>query len=372
MRIPDLGRVSSIALKEVRHILRDPFTLAMALGMPAILVTFFGFIIDFNYRDIKIMVEDRDHSRASRELAETFSASGYFRTLPRPPGADPAKYLDSGKAFGVLILERDFGKHASMGSPAKAQLLIDVADNSKTGVILSYLSGTVESATKKISGAKLKAPVEIKTRFLFNPELNSQWFIIPGLSVIIIGLVSVLLTALTVAREWENGSMELLLSTPVRPGEIIAGKLAPYTVLGLGAVAFVYAAARLVFGVPFLGSLLVYGISCVLFLTVALAQGLLISVVTREQRLAMQFSIVSGLLPSMLLSGFIFPIESMNVFFRYLTFILPPRWFMWISRGIFLRGAGMLDILPSFAMLSLLGLVLISLAVKKFKSDLEP
>ena len=365
-------RAWSIALKEFKHILRDPFTLAMALGMPVILLIFFGFIIDFNYRDIKILVEDRDRSRASRELAETFSASGYFRVLPRPPGANPAKYLDSDKAFGALVIERDFGKRAAMGLPARAQLLVDGADNSKTGVVMSYLSGVVRSAAGKISGAKPREGVEIKTRFLFNPELNSRWFIIPGLSVIIIGLVAVLLTALTVAREWENGSMELLLSTPARPGEIIAGKLAPYTLLGFGAVAIVYAAARLVFGIPFLGSMAVYAVSCVVFVTVALAQGLLISVVTREQRLAMQFSIVSGLLPSLLLSGFIFPIESMNAFFRYFTFILPPRWFMWISRGIFLRGAGIMDILPSFAMLSLLGLILITLAVKRFKSDLEP
>ncbi|HOX23094.1 MAG TPA: ABC transporter permease subunit, partial [Elusimicrobiales bacterium] len=206
----------------------------------------------------------------------------------------------------------------------------------------------------------------------FNHELNSRWFIIPGLTVVICGLIGILLTALTVAREWENGSMEMLLSTPARPAAIIAGKLAPYLLLGFCGVVFVYGAARLVFGVPFCGSHALYALSCVLFLLAATAQGLFISIATRQQQLAMQFSIVSGLLPSLLLSGFVFPIESMPLFFRYFTFILPPRWFMEISRGIFLKGATLADLWPQLLMQAALCAILIKLALKKFKTDLEP
>ena len=214
--------------------------------------------------------------------------------------------------------------------------------------------------------------MELRTRFLFNPELNSRWFIVTGLFVVAVGVLSILLTALTVAREWETGSMELLLSTPVRPLEIILGKLAPYMGLCLGAVALVYAAARLAFGVPFRGNHLVFLLACVLFLACTLAQGLLISVVTRQQQLAMQLSNITGLLPATLLSGFIFPVESMPLFFRVLTSLLPPRWFIDCCRGIFLKGAGLRELAVPLGALTLIATGLILLATKKFKRDLEP
>jgi ABC-2 type transport system permease protein len=185
-------------------------------------------------------------------------------------------------------------------------------------------------------------------------------------------ILSILLTALTVAREWENGSMELLLSTPVRPIEIIVGKLAPYGVLGITAVTFVYVVARTVFGVPFAGNLAVFGLGCLLFLVSYLAQGLLISVVTRKQVIAMQFSMMSGMLPSNLLSGFIFPIESMPLFFQYFTMLLPARWFMRIARDTFLKGSSLLDLAGSFLALSLFCALMILMATRRFKRDLEP
>ena len=167
-------------------------------------------------------------------------------------------------------------------------MLLDGSDNSTVGPILGYLGAIQTIASRRIGGFDPPEPVKVKTRFLFNPELNSRWFAVPGLAVAVMAILSVLLTALTVAREWEDGSMELLLSTPVEPLEIIVGKLAPYAVLGIIAVTFTYIMSRTVFGVPFEGSLITFGAGCMLFLAACLAQGLLISVVTRNQQIAMQ------------------------------------------------------------------------------------
>ncbi|MCX5783299.1 MAG: ABC transporter permease, partial [Elusimicrobia bacterium] len=219
-------RARSIAKKEFKHILRDPFTLAMALGMPVILLTFFGFIIDFNYKNISLVFFDKDNSRFSREFRETFSSSGYFNIMRAEPRMSDNKYLDSGEASGVITIKENFGKNISQGKTGEALLLLDGADNTKAGTALSYVYGIAEFYNRKFSPQSI-GPLELKTRFLFNPELNSRWFIVPGLSVVIIGLLSILLTALTIAREWETGSMELLLSTPVRPLEIILGKITP-------------------------------------------------------------------------------------------------------------------------------------------------
>jgi len=365
-------RARSIARKEIRHIRRDPFTLAMALGMPVLLVTFFGLVIDFDTKDIGVAAFDRDHSRPSRELLDIFSASGYFIVKPGPETAVPLALLDEGKATAVVAIEPGFSKDVARGQAAQVQVVLDGADNQAASSAMTYLDGVQRAATERLTGKPAADPVELRPRFLFNPELNSRWFTVTGLAVVVIGLVSILLTALTVAREWETGSMELLLSTPVQPLEIILGKLAPYCAIGLGGAALVYLAARFGFGVPFRGNHLLYLFATLLFLSSSLAQGLLISVVTRQQQLAMQMANISGMLPSLLLSGFMFPTESMPAFFQYATGVLAPRWFMEISRGLFLRGAGPGDLLKPLGALLLINLVLMALAAKKFKKDLEP
>lgn len=371
MGLFNAGRALSIALKETRHILRDPFTIGMAIGMPLVYVIFFGSVIDFNYRNVSITVEDRDKTRVSRELVETFTSSGYFRMEPLRAGESSFKPLQTERSSGVLIIEPGFGRKTLSGQQGGAQLLIDGADNSKAGALQSYLSGVSAAAGKRFAGERTDF-LRLKTRFLFNPELNSKYLTIPGLAVVLTGLISVLLTALTVAREWETGSMELLLSTPVRPMEIVVGKLLPYCALSFATVFLVYLAARLMFGVPFTGSHLLYTAGYLLFTVAALAQGLVISVITRQQQIAMQIAMISGLLPSLLLSGFLFAIESMPAFFQALVNVLPPRWFMVISRGIFLKGSGFADLIVPFAALLLLDALLVGLAVKKFKTDLEP
>ncbi|MEW5906394.1 MAG: ABC transporter permease [Elusimicrobiota bacterium] len=368
----DPRRAAAVARKEVMHIMRDPFTLVLVLGLPVVLVVFFGFAIDFDVKNLRLGVYDRDNTRHSRQAASVFGSSGYFLPEGASSPADAARGLDSGRYSAALLIEPGFGRDLGRGAPARAQFIVDGTDNSKAQAVLGYLPGITSAALRKTGSPAAADPVPLATRYMYNPELNSRWFVIPGLAVIIIGLLSILMTALTVAREWENGSMELLLSTPLRPAEIIAGKIAPYVLLVLGGVFFVNLVARLGFGVPFRGSHPLFLSGTLLFALACLSQGIVISVITRQQQLAMQLSMISGLLPSLLLSGFIFPVESMPAFFRYFTMILSPRWFMEAARGITIRGAGAADLaLPLLALGGLCALLLAA-AFRKFKTDLEP
>jgi ABC-2 type transport system permease protein len=366
-------RALSIARKETFHILRDPFTLTMATILPVLLVLIFGLAIEFNVKDIGLTVHDSDRSLSSRKLTEVFSSSQYFQITPtRGSTLDAILDLDSEHTKLVLIIDPDFEHNLNSEGNTKAQFILDGADNSTAGVILGYLGGIQQAASFKLTGIKTQYPIELKTRYLFNPELSSPWFIVPGLAVTVIAILSILLTALTVAREWETGSMELLLSTPVRPIEIIIGKLIPYTIIGLAAILLVVLVAILGFDIPFAGNVFLFGVGSFIFLIACLAQGMLISVLIRTQQLSMQIAMITGLLPSLLLSGFIFPLESMPKFFQNFTSILPSKWFMVISRGIFLKGADLLDLKIPFIALFTLSSILIIAATKKFKKDLEP
>ena len=366
------SRAAAVAHKEVYHVLRDPFTLMLALGLPVFMVFMFGFAIEFNVKDIHVAMFDADHSRSSRQLADTFGSSGYFIVdhVASPDAAQRALTGDHDRA--ALIVLADFEKDLYAGRTAHAQVLLDGSDNSTVGPILGYVGAIQTIVSRRIGGFDPPDPVNIKTRFLFNSELNSRWFAVPGLAVVVISILSVLLTALTVAREWEDGSMELLLSTPVEPLEIIVGKLTPYAGLGIMAVAFTYIMSRTVFDVPFEGSLITFGAGSVLFLAACLAQGLLISVVMRNQLIAMQVAIITGLVPAQLLSGFIFPIESMSAFFQYFTMILPARWFMVITRETYLKGSTLNEMGTAFAALGILCAIMVIAATRKFKKDLEP
>jgi ABC-type multidrug transport system, permease component len=367
----NISRTLSIARKEMAHILRDPFTLAMVIAMPIVMVLFFGYAIEFNLRKIPLGVFDPDKSESARELESIFTSSGYFVAKSFSSPRNLLQGIEEGKVKTALLFNKGFEKElGNFGS--NVQVLLDGTDNSSAASVLGYLGGLQRRAQVHFYPDLPRPPLDLQTRFLFNPELRSRWFVVPGLAAVIIALLSILLTALTVAREWENGSMELLLSTPVTPIEIIVGKLAPYAVMGLFAVFFVFALAIFVFQVPFQGSLFLYLIASLIFILTYLCQGLLISVVTRKQQLAMQMAMLSGLLPTILLSGFIFPIEHMPKFFKILTMAIPARWYIEISRRIYLRGAGITNMWFEYLMLLILFGILLTISVKKFKKDVEP
>ncbi|MEI6805249.1 MAG: ABC transporter permease [Myxococcaceae bacterium] len=365
-------RAAAVAKKEIYHVFRDPFTLGAAIGLPIFMVIIFGVAIEFNVKDIKLAVSDSDHSMSSRRLLDTFGSSDYF--IPHLV-ASPIEAIDnltSEKARATLIIPSGFEKNLLAGRQTSVQILIDGSDSSVVAPILGYLGSIQTIANERLTNLKAKPPYEIQPQYLFNPELNSKWFVIPGLNVMVMGILSILLTALTIAREYENGSMELLLSTPIQPLEIIIGKLAPYGLLGIISITFIYFIARFAFGVPFVGSHGVFALGALIFLAAYLAQGLLISVITRNQQVAMQLAMMSGMLPTQLLSGFIFPIESMPKFLQYFTMILPARWFMQISRDSFLEGTSFLQLWQPFLGLTLFTIFVVGLGKRKFKRDLEP
>jgi ABC-2 type transport system permease protein len=366
------SRAIAIARKEIYHILRDPFTLVLVIVFPIFLVLIYGFSIDFNVKNISLAVSDTDKSQTSRRLLDNFGSSQYFLVHNSGSPIQAIQDVQGERAKAALIIPPQFEKDLFADQSSQVQVLIDGADNQAVGSISAYVSRIQSIANQRIAGVQKDPGFQLRTRFLFNPELNSSWYVIPGLIVVVMAILSIMLTALTVAREWENGSMELLLSTPVQPLEIIIGKLTPYGILGLFAVTLIYLIARIVFGVPFVGSLPVFGLGCVIFLVTYLSQGLLISVIARNQQVAMQMAMVSGLLPSNLLSGFVFPVASMPLFFQTVTALLPARWFMLISRNTFLKGSDFFQLIIPFFALSLLCFGMIFQATRKFKRNLEP
>ncbi len=365
-------RALAIAKKEVFHILRDPFTLILALVFPVFTILVYGYSIDFNLTDIGLAVSDADQSQTSRTLLSTFGSSEYFILNNSGSPADALQEVQGERSKATIIIPPQFEKEVFAGRTGRVQILVDGADSTAVSSVLGYVAAIQSTANREIADSSAASPYELRTRYMYNPELSSKWFIIPGLIALVMAILSIMLTALTVAREWENGSMELLLSTPVLPIEIILGKLAPYGILGVIAIIMSYALARTVFGVPFMGSIPVFALGCCIFLVAYLAQGLLISVVTRNQQVATQMAMVTGLLPSNMLSGFVFPIASMPLFFRLLTMIFPARWFMQIARESFLSGPPARELLIPLLALCLIAAVMIRLATKRFKRDLEP
>ena len=363
-------RIAVIAQKELRHIRRDRLSLTVTLLVPVLMVFFFGFAIDFDVRDVDILVSDSDNTRLSRQLVEMLEKSGYFRVRRDSSVVDAAAALGADKAKVVLIIPPRFSHNIATGRPVSVQALLDGADDQTAAIVTSYLS-SIQAAER----ARLGAPppsAELRTRFVFNQELDTHWFIISGLFATILAVFSTLLPALSVAREWENGSMERLLTTPVKPLDIILGKLAPYFLIAASNAVLIYGLARWLFRVPFRGSHVALVLATILFLLASISQGLLISVTMRAQRLAYQMSLHTGTWPAQLLSGFIFPIANMPVFFQWLVTILPARWYMTILRSTFLRAATLETIVVPLLALSALATAFIAAAALMFKTDLEP
>ena len=367
-------RMGAIFAKEFKHILRDPFTLIMALLLPLLIVLILGNSIEFNIRSIKLGVCDSDRTESSHKLVETFSSSNYFI----PYGiANPDSAFDEivdERARAVLIIPPGFGRDVGAGNAATVQIILDGADNSSIMAVSNYLATINRAAYFKIRNIPNAGPantVDIRPRYLFNPELNSRWFSVPGLAAVIIALVAIMLTTLTICREWERGSMEMLLSTPATSAEIIVGKVTPYAILSLIGFVLVFVVARVVFGVPFAGSYILLTLATVLFILGYLAMGLMISISTHKQEVAIQFACILGLLPTLVLSGFLFPVEYMNRGYRVVSSLFPARFYIDVSRDQFLKGSNVSDLWPNYVAMGLIAIVLIVFCLWRFKRTLE-
>jgi ABC-2 type transport system permease protein len=365
-----LLRTRALASKEVAHILRDPRSLYLGLGMPVMLLVLMGAGMSFDLDRISLAVVDLDRTAASRALVEAFTADDTFRVVGHPSDAEAAEQLfRSGEAFAALIIPPDLSRDLDRGEPVTVQFLVDGVDGNSAGQILAKGDALALGAALTLTGPASipQAPrIAARTWTLYNPQAKSALYLIPGLVAYVLALGSVLLTALTIAREWERGSMEQLFATPVGRTEIVIGKLLPYLAMGVIQFLMVLVAGAWGFGVPLGGSFTLLSLCALFFLVAMLGQGLLVSVVTRNQMVATQVSMMVTMLPTMMLSGFILPIENMPLWIQGISELLPARHMVVILRGILLKGNGILELWPDILALLLFAIAMLVLSTRRF------
>jgi len=365
-----LARVGAIAWKEILHIRRDPRTLLLALAMPVVMLLLFGYGVSFDVDRIPLAVSDQDRTEASRRLALAFTENHEFE----PVGGADADAADTAfrrhRAQAVLVIPQGFEKDLARGGPARAQLLLDAADPVTAGQVLNKADAIALSESRRVSvgpGISAAPPLQVKVSSRYNPEARSAVFIVPGLAAYLMAISAVLLTALTVAGEWERGSMEQLFASPVSRLEIVLGKLLPYLVVGLIQLLLVLGVGTNVFDVPIMGSPLLVILAGTLFLAGMLGQGLLISVLAKNQLVATQAGSLSSLLPSLLLSGMLVPIDNMPAILRLLSRIVPARYMVDALRQILLKGNGFAQVWPDLLAMLVFAVVIVALATVRFK-----
>lgn len=337
-------RLLAMARKEALQLRRDPRSLVMAFLYPALMIVFFGYVITFDIRDINVAVFDQDRTQRSRELVEAFQAAGYFRVTQRLSRyQDIQPLLDRGAVRLALVIPPGFQRDLAAGRPAAAQALVDGADANTAAIALNYAGAIVTAYSARVvrRASQRGAPVIAQSRVWYNETLKSSNMIVPGLVAVIMMIIAAMLTALTMAREWERGTMEQLAATPVHRVEVILGKLLPYLGIGLVDVVAAILIGRWLFQVPFRGNpVLLFGMAT-LFLIGSLGLGIFISAASKSQLLATQTSLLATYLPSLLLSGLIFDLASMPLVLRIISHAVPARYFIVVLRGIFLKGVGL-------------------------------
>jgi ABC-2 type transport system permease protein len=385
------NKVRAVAVKEFRQVARDPLTLAMLLGLPTMMLLLYGYAVNFDVRHIRLAIEDRDKTAASRDLGAAFVNSGYFDLVADlPAGADLERLTERRRAQAILVIPETYGRDVAAGRTARVQLVIDGADANTATTVLGYASSIAAEADAEVASARLLrgggggggaagaagggtggsrqaapasvAPIDYEPRVWYNPELKSTQFLVPGLVGFILMLTAVLSTALSVVREKERGTMEQLRVSSLSPGELLVGKTIPYLAISLLATAVILLAARALFGVVVRGSYLDLFAATFIYLVGALGLGLLVSSVADSQAMAFQLGAAISMLPSLLLSGFIFPIRAMPAAVRALTYAVPARYFLVVLRGVILKGAGLAPYAADLAFLLVYALVVLGLA----------
>lgn len=368
-----LTRVVAMASKEVLHVRRDVRTLYLAIGMPVVLLLLFGFGVSFDLDDVPVAIVDQDGSAASRELIRRLTGASEMREVVRieDPGRAHVLFQRGGIAAAIVV-PPDFGRDLEVGRGTSVQVLVDGSDNSTAQQVITKTDALVAAiGAELVAGpARITPPIQARVTTWFNPAARSALYLVPGLTAYVLAIVAVLLTALTVAREWERGSMQQLFATPVSRLEIVIGKLLPYLALGAIAVLLVLASGAWVFDVPLRGDPGVLAVASLLFLLGMLGQGLLISVVTRNQMVATQVATMSSMLPSMLLSGFIFPIENMPLPLQVISNVVPARYFIDALRGVLLRGNGWAELWPDLLALAIFASVVLLGATTRFRREI--
>ncbi|HET9595820.1 MAG TPA: ABC transporter permease [Anaeromyxobacteraceae bacterium] len=363
-------RVLAIAGKEVLHIQRDPRTLVLALVMPVVMLLLFGFGISFDLDRIPIAVADGDRTPASRALVRAFTASREFEAVADVLPDEAEALFRRGAVTAALVVRPGYARDLLRGERARAALLVDGADASTANQVLQKADALARAEGRRLAaeaGLAGAPPIEVRSWTRYNPEARSAVFMVPGLAAYLLALGAVLLTALTVAAEWERGSMEQLFASPVGRLDVILGKLLPYLALGFVQLLLVVSVGAAAFAVPIRGDLGVLFLFGLVFLVGMLGQGLLISVVTKNQLVATQAGTLSSLLPSLLLSGMLFPIENMPAPLRALSRLIPARYLVHGLRGVLLKGSGLGQLWPDLAAMAVFGVAILALATRRFQ-----
>ena len=360
-----LVRVGAMASKEVMHIRRDPRTLYMALAMPVVMLLIFGFGVSFDMDRIPLVVLDGDRSVASRALVRAVSAGHEFVIAADSDEATALRMIRRGRALAALAIPAGYQRELTAGRDGEVQLMVDGADGVVANQVLAKIDGLVRAESLRRIDVAAEPQLQVRVFTLFNPEARSALFMVPGLAVYLLAIAAVLLTALTVSGEWEQ-----LFASPVGRLEIVLGKLLPYLGLGMLQLLLVVAVGAVIFDVPIRGSAALLFFVGFLFLVGMLGQGLFISVVARSQLVATQAGALSSLLPSLLLSGMLVPIENMPRILQALSSIIPARYFVHAMRGIMLKGSGLAILWTDLVALAIFALAILALATARFRRRL--
>jgi ABC-2 type transport system permease protein len=372
-------RLRAVARKEFIHIFRDPRSLGMAIAIPMLLLMLYGYALTLDVDNVPLVVWDQSESQASREFISRFAGSCYFSLRGHARNyREVERAIDSAQALVALVVPRDFAGRVESGRPASVQLIVDGSDSNTATLAVSYADAVALAYAQQIAvqqiqraGSRVpRLPLEFRPRVWFNAEMESRNYIIPGLIAVIMMVIAAMLTSLTVAREWERGTMEQLISTPVKGQELILGKLVPYFSIGLFDVLLAVLMGEFLFRVPLRGSVALLFTCAAIFLVGAMSLGLLISIVTKSQLLANQLAMVLTFVPSLLLSGFVFAIANMPKPLQLITYLIPARYFVALLKGIYLKGVGLQILAGEAALLTLFGAAMVLLANVTFKKKL--
>jgi ABC-2 type transport system permease protein len=372
-------RFLAVAKKEIVQVLRDSRSLIIVIIMPVILVLLFGYGVNLDLKHLPIYVYDRDGSQQSQDLLKRFQASEYFEIVRVVNSyRDLTRAIDDGHAKMGIVIPWDFSQRLRDGRPAHVQALVDATDDNTANVAIGYAQAVVQGYSSDIQLDWLRdrgliarpAPVNVETRTWYNEDLESSAFIVPGVLALVMSVIGAFLTSLTIAREWERGTMEQLISTPATPLEIMLGKLVPYFVIGVIDVVVCALIALYWFHVPFRGSFLTLLLSSAMFVIVVLSMGFFISVIAKNQLAASQIALLTTFLPAFLLSGFLYEIQQMPVVLQWITGALPARYYVSVLKKIFLKGSPAALLYADLIPLAIFTFVLALLATRSFHKRL--
>lgn len=364
-----IATLRAFVIKELHHILRDRQTLIILLLMPLVQVVLFGFALRSDVHDVRLVIVDPSPDYATLALRDRLVAGGRFKIIDVAQSMGAVEPLfRQGKADVALAFDPDFAARLQSNGPAKVMLVVDASDPNTATTMQAYARAVITSYQNEV-GSQRSRGVQIipEVRMRFNPTLESVNLFVPGLIALVLTLVSALMTAISLSREKERGTLEVLLVSPLRPWQIIIGKVLPYLGLAFANVITALLAAWLIFHVPFRGSLALLLFESILYSMVSLALGVLVAAVTDSQRVAMLIALLVTMLPSSLLSGMVFPIASMPKVLQYISNIVPARWFIVIARGIMLKGVGLEYLWRETLVLVVMTVLLMAMAMKAFK-----